>query len=186
MGLVHDAAKSAGAALKPVRAGDDKLIRHKIAPMPDQIIVTSPAFTEQSRLPVLMTADADGTVSPPVLAWSNLPAESKSIVVVCEDPDAPLPEPFVHWIMYGIPVSAPAIDAQTSSAWGQGKNSKLRLGYLPAAPPPGHGVHHYHFQIFALDTGSDFAPGVGRSALIELVAGHVLAWGELVGTYERS
>ena len=57
--------------------------------------------------------------------------------------------------------------------------------FTPAAPPAGHGVHHYHFQVFALDTEIELQDGAGRHTLLEAMRGHVVTWGELVGTYER-
>ena len=92
----------------------------------------------------------------------------------------------MHWIVYGIPTYARSLDGRTPAIAKQGKNSKLHNGFTPAAPPPGHGLHHYHVQIFALDVPTDLPPGVGRGALVDHMRGHVLAWGELVGTYERT
>lgn len=185
MGITHQVAAAVGDALEGARAGDEKLLSRKIAAaMKAEITVTSPAFSDGSRLPVSGTVDGDG--SPPALAWTHLPSGTRSVLLVCEDPDAPFPDPFVHWMVYGIPASVRSVDARTSGQFAQGKNTKLGTGFTPAAPPPGHGVHHYHFQVFALDCASDFEPDDGRGAIIDLVQGHVLAWGELVGTYERT
>ena len=94
-------------------------------------------------------------------------------------------EPFVHWSVYGIPASAHDVDAQTQHDYRLGTNGKSEPGYAPAAPPSGDGLHHYHFQVFALDQPLELAEGAERSALLEAMTGHVLAWGEIVGTYER-
>jgi Raf kinase inhibitor-like YbhB/YbcL family protein len=134
-------------------------------------------------LPISVTRDGAG--DPPELVWESLPAGTKSIAVVVEDPDAPRPEPFVHWIVYGIPPSAVSLDATTLLAARQGKNSALRRGYAPPSPPPGHGVHHYHFQVIALDFPIAYADDVGKRELLATMLGHVLGWGEIVGTYER-
>ena len=93
------------------------------------------------------------------------------------DPDAPFPEPYVHWMVYGI-----APNASFGERYNEGKNSKLAIGFTPAAPPRGHGLHHYHFEVFALDAATDYDPGVGRSQLLEQMKGHVLGWGEVIGT----
>ncbi len=184
MGTAEKVARSVGSALKGVHAGDEKLMSRKVAAgMNPEVTVTSPAFTDGSPLPVASTVDGDG--APPAIVWTNLPRGTKSVLLVCEDPDAPFPKPFVHWMVYGIPASVSFVDGRTSSRFMQGKNTKLATEFTPAAPPPGHGVHHYHFQVFALDCGPDLPPHEGRSALIELAEGHVLGWGELVGTYER-
>jgi Raf kinase inhibitor-like YbhB/YbcL family protein len=123
--------------------------------------------------------------APPAISFTGMPEAAKSVVIVCEDPDAPQLEPFVHWLVYGVPASVGAVDAQTQHDYRLGKNSKSEQGYTPAAPPPGHGVHHYHFQVFALDIELDLAAGADREALFQGMTGHVLSWGEIVGTYER-
>jgi Raf kinase inhibitor-like YbhB/YbcL family protein len=184
MGIAHDAVKAVGRTLENVRAGVDKLLARKVAPgLPPRIAVASSVFGADGPLPRASTAEGEGT--PPPLAWANAPSGTRSFVVVCEDPDAPSPDPFVHWIAYGIPATARGLDAQSVSDWKQGKNSKLSVGFTAAAPPPGHGVHHYHFQVFALDEALDVDAGAGRAELLDRMQGHVLAWGELVGTYKR-
>jgi Raf kinase inhibitor-like YbhB/YbcL family protein len=186
MGIAHDVTKAVGNAARNVHAGVDKLVSRRLASsMAPQLLVRSPAFGNGARLPICCTADGAGIA--PALGWTREreDAQTKSFVIVCEDPDAPFPEPFVHWIAYGIAADATSLDPRTTSGFKEGKNSKLAIGFTPAAPPAGHGVHHYHFQVFALDTLVDLEPGLGRSALLALMNGHVLAWGELVGTYEQ-
>jgi phosphatidylethanolamine-binding protein (PEBP) family uncharacterized protein len=68
----------------------------------------------------------------------------------------------------------------------EGRNSTLRDGWTGPNPPPGHGVHHYHFELFALDSPLDVDEDAGRDALVRAMRGHVLASGDLVGTYERA
>lgn len=186
MGIAEQATEALGHAIRNVHAGAEKLISRKVAAaMPPQIVVTSPAFVDEGKLPLACTVDGAGT--PPALGWNfaNAGALTKSFVLVCEDPDAPFPEPFVHWIVYAIPPSATLLDARTIAQAREGKNSRLDVGFTAADPPPGHGLHHYHFQVLALDVETDFEPGLGRSALIAHLKNHVIAWGEIVGTYER-
>lgn len=185
MGIAHDAVKAVGHALHSVHAGKGKLAaRRTVEELPPTIQVTSTAFLPGARVPTVSSADGEGV--PPPLAWTGVPASARSIVVVVEDPDAPFPEPFVHWLIYGIPATATGVTGQTCDSFVQGKNSMLKSGFAPVAPPPGHGSHDYHFQVFALDSDVVLAPGAGRGALVDAMKGHVLAWGELVGTYERS
>lgn len=185
MGIAHKTAAAVGHAISGVHAGDDKLASHKLAgQLPATITVQSPDFNAGEALPISSTIDGAG--EPPALSWDAVPSDTVSLVLICEDPDAPFPEPFVHWIAYAIPATTRAIATPLPSAVIEGQNSTLKSGYTPAAPPPGHGLHHYHFQLFALDTVSTLEPNVGRSALLEHMRGHVLAWGELVGTYQRS
>jgi len=183
MGVVHDAARAVGHTLQNIRAGASTLTSHGlVGSMPPRISVSS-AFPWGGTLPIASTADGAGV--PPPLTWSRIPSATRSIVVLCEDPDAPFPEPFVHWIVYDIPPTATCLDEEAAAACKQGKNSKLSTGFTPAAPPPGHGVHHYHFQVFALDVPTDWEEGLGRRAIVERMRDHVLEWGEIVGTYAR-
>ncbi|HKO53173.1 MAG TPA: YbhB/YbcL family Raf kinase inhibitor-like protein [Polyangiaceae bacterium] len=184
MGIVHEVSVAAGHAMQGIRAGNDKLASHKLAAaLAPEIEVHSVAFEPGLALPISCTIDGVG--APPALGFTNIPAAARSLVVLCEDPDAPQLEPFLHWSVYGIPSSASDVDAQTQHDYRIGENSRSELGYTPAAPPPGHGLHHYHFQVFALDVPLELAPGAERDALLEAMTGHVLAWGEIVGTYER-
>jgi Raf kinase inhibitor-like YbhB/YbcL family protein len=185
MGIAHKAASAVGHAISGVHAGADKLASHKLAAqLPATLQLRSPDFNAGEALPISCTVDGAG--QPPALSWDAPPKDTVSLALICEDPDAPFPEPFVHWIVYAIPATTRAIATPLPSAARQGQNSTLKSGYTPAAPPPGHGVHHYHFQLFALNTVSQLEPNVGRGALLEHMRDHVLAWGELVGTYQRS
>ena len=172
-----------GRAVSRLRAGENHLAWQDVArEAPRKIEVTSPAFTDGAELP--RAATVDGAGSPVPLAFANVPEAARSLVVVCEDPDAPLPAPFVHWLVAGIPPEANGIASGASFV--EGKNSALSVGFTPAAPPIGHGVHHYHFQVFALDATPAVLRGVGRGELLDAIRGHVVAWGDLVGIYQRS
>ncbi|HEY4159174.1 MAG TPA: YbhB/YbcL family Raf kinase inhibitor-like protein [Polyangiaceae bacterium] len=184
MGIAHDLADSIGSALESARAGNEKLASRylNLGGLP-RLAVVSSAFKDGAVLPKRCTADGEGT--PPDLQWTGAPEGTRSFVVLCEDPDAPALKPFVHWLAYGIPAETGTLDDQAASRALLGKNSNRKLGFTGAAPPPGHGVHHYHFQVFALDVTPELEPGIGRSTLLDTLRDHVLAWGELVGTYER-
>jgi Raf kinase inhibitor-like YbhB/YbcL family protein len=182
MGLAESAAFTVGKALRGWRAGELKLASRKLGlRAPGAITVTSPAFAHREMLPLSATADGDGV--PPPIAWQGVPSFARALVLVCEDPDVPFPKPFVHWLVYGISASADGSLATASHL--EGKNSMMTRGFTPAAPPHGHGRHRYHFQLFALDRQLELAAGAGRSALLEAMRGHVVAWGELIGAYER-
>ncbi|MEI9938278.1 MAG: YbhB/YbcL family Raf kinase inhibitor-like protein [Pseudomonadota bacterium] len=184
MGIAHDVTVVAGHAIQGIRAGAEKLASHKLAPgLAPAIEVRSVAFEPDAPLPISCTIDGVG--APPPLSFDGVSEAANSLVVLCEDPDAPQLEPFVHWFVYGIPSSASSVDAQTQHDYRIGENGQAALGYTPAAPPPGHGLHHYHFQVFALDVALDLAPDAKRAELFEQATGHVLSWGEIVGTYER-
>jgi Raf kinase inhibitor-like YbhB/YbcL family protein len=184
MGIAHEVSVVAGHVISGLHAGDKKLAAHKVAEgMPPSIEVRSVAFDAGTPLPISCTVDGVG--APPPLSFHGVPESASSLVVLCEDPDAPFPEPYLHWIVFDIPGVAEDLDAQSQISYRSGKNSKLEPGYTPAAPPPGHGLHHYHFQVFALDLKPGLEPDVGRGDLLDAMKGHVLAWGEIIGTYER-
>jgi Raf kinase inhibitor-like YbhB/YbcL family protein len=187
MGIGHEIGQTFGHALKDVRARTERIVSRRLAgTMPPRVSVTSPEFAHGESLPVASTVDGVGRA--PTVAWSGLPPGTKSVALVCEDPDAPFREPFVHWLAYGIAPGTLSVgpDAASGDAIHFGKNTKHGIGYTPSAPPPGHGVHHYHFQVFALDTPVDLDPGADRATLVARMKDHVVGWGELVGTYERN
>lgn len=172
----------AGRVLRNVHAGTDKLASRRLVPdLTPSIALTSPLFAHGDRLPIACTLDGDGVA--PSLSWEAMRGAASSFALICEDPDAPFPQPFVHWIVYDIPGHVQGIEPV--HPWPHGKNSLLQLGYAGASPPPGHGTHHYHFQLFALDLPRLPAMALGRRALLSALRGHVVAWGELVARYGR-
>jgi len=184
MTLSHRVARIAGEALSPVRAGTERLASRRFDLAVPKLSVTSDWFEDGAPLPARCTVDGEGV--PPPLRWSEPPAEARELVLICEDPDAPLAEPFVHWLVYDIQAEARSLDAASATHARVGQNSKLDLAFAPAAPPPGHGQHHYHFQLFALDAPLALDRGEGRTKVLEAMEGHVIAYGELVGTFTRA
>jgi len=113
---------------------------------------------------------------------------------VVEDPDAPMAEPFVHWLLWNVPGTATELPAGLSRVVRppelpgavQGHNSGGKLGWHGTQPPEGHGVHHYHFQLFALSATLDhLGPNTSLEELVNALKGLTIASGQLVGTYER-
>ncbi len=158
----------------------------------DMIIeLKSDAFGQDEAIPRQYTGEGKD-LSPP-LRWTGLPAGTRQLALVVDDPDAPRAEPWVHWVMYNIPAETRDLpegipgEQKVSTPAGavQGKNSWGRIGYGGPMPPPGHGVHHYYFKLYALDSELDLKPGLDKKALLEALGGHVLGRGELIGTYER-
>jgi Raf kinase inhibitor-like YbhB/YbcL family protein len=151
----------------------------------------SRSFTEGQPIPARHTGDGDDLS--PELKWSGLPKGTLELALIVDDPDAPRPEPWVHWVIYKIPADATGLpeglpaDATLKSPAGalQGKNSWGTIGYRGPAPPKGHGRHHYHFKLYALDTPLAVGPGLDKAQLMAAMSGHVLSHAELVGTYER-
>jgi Raf kinase inhibitor-like YbhB/YbcL family protein len=158
---------------------------------PMTIEVTSTAFAEGKVIPKKYTGEGED-VSPP-LAWSSLPEGTKQIALICDDPDAPRPQPWVHWVIYNMPADTTGLpegvprDARLKAPAGalQGENSwdSDNIGYRGPLPPKGS--HRYYFKLYALDVQLSLAPGLDKDALLKKVEGHVLAQGQLMGTYER-
>jgi len=178
-----------GKTLSRVRPGLDRLVcaRSDLAMVPESIVLDSPAFAHGRALPARFTADGEG-ISPP-LRWSNLPDDTRSLILIVEDADSPTPSPLVHAIATGIPITkAGLFEGELAPHEGGpviGKNSYLKPAWLPPDPPPGHGTHRYVFQLFALDYGPKFESHPGRSAVLRALEDHVLASGQLIGTYKR-
>jgi Raf kinase inhibitor-like YbhB/YbcL family protein len=151
------------------------------------IRVTSTAFADGQEIPTQYTSDAEGVS--PAIKWTPGPSGTQSYALICEDPDAPTPQPWVHWLVYDIPAdqtslneSLPKIKTLPSGA-SQGKNSSGAPGYYGPRPPSG--THRYYFSVFALDRKLDLAPGATKADLVEAMEGHVLAHGVLMGVYTR-
>ena len=150
--------------------------------------VTSTAFREGETIPTKYTGDGED-VSPP-LRWDEAPPGTKSFALICDDPDAPRSTPWVHWVLYNLPADkhklAEALPAKETLPNGarQGKNDFGKIGYGGPAPPRGK-PHRYFFQVYALDSTLDLAAGATKQQLEQSVKGHVLAHGQLVGTYAR-
>ena len=163
------------------RAGDEQLALRILAP-PAGLTVLSDTFVTGWPLPA--TAGADfGNKSPP-LRWTSVPEQARSLALIVEDPDAPTVKPFVHWLIWNIDTSVTELKTGARFAV-EGRNSTLRKGFAGAAPPRGDRPHRYHFQLFALDRLLELPAGTGRGKLLAAMRGHVLASGELVGTYAR-
>lgn len=181
-----------GHALHGVRAGLDKIVFNTLGMRQGMASITlsSMAFVDHAPLPSRYTADGEG-VSPP-LQWTGLPPGSASLLLIVEDADSPTPNPLVHAIVVGLPaqdgaVAEAAIPGADSEGAGLhvGRNSALQAAWLPPDPPPGHGVHRYAFQLFALDGTPVFSETPGRDEIVDALRAHAIASGLLIGTCER-
>jgi Raf kinase inhibitor-like YbhB/YbcL family protein len=144
--------------------------------------LTSDAFQNGQSIPVQYTCD--GTDQVPALHWSDPPAGTKSFALAVDDPDAPSGT-FRHWGVFDIPASARSIGGG-QKAGTEVTNDFGKPGYGGPCPPKGHGVHHYHFKLFALNTDHlDLGPDAKVADLEKEAGKHLIGQGELVGTYER-
>lgn len=152
--------------------------------------LSSPAFAPNASIPMLHTCDGRD-VSPP-LQWSGLPAGTKSLALVVDDPDAPDPAAprvtWVHWVLYNLPVGTDGLPAgvdaaQLPAGTREGINDWKRTGYGGPCPPIGR--HRYFHKLYALDTVLADLGQPDKGQLLKAIEGHVLAQAELVGTYQR-
>jgi Raf kinase inhibitor-like YbhB/YbcL family protein len=150
--------------------------------------LTSAAFKDGAEIPARNTCDA-ANVSPP-LTWSGVPANTKSLVLIVDDPDAPDPRAprtvWVHWVVYNLPVDSPGLPegaTRLPSPAHSGINDFGKTGYGGPCPPIGR--HRYFFKLYALDASLGDLGKATKARVEAAMAGHVLAQAQLVGTYQR-
>jgi Raf kinase inhibitor-like YbhB/YbcL family protein len=151
----------------------------------------SPAFKSGETIPRRYTADGED-LSPP-LNWTQAPAGTQAFALICDDPDAPRGEPWLHWLAYDLPATLAELpealptngDVREPVRFRQGRNSWEKTGYGGPAPPRKRGVHHYIFTLHALAQPTALPAGVGKAEVLKVIEGHVLASATLVGLYER-
>jgi hypothetical protein len=179
--------------LRNVHAGQDKLAWNDsvLAGVPASIVLSSSAFASGETIPTRYAGRGAGdNVSPP-LAWSNVPPEAAELVLILEDPDAPMPRPFVHLIATGIDpqtddLSEGALsNAEKPAGLCLGRNTAGRAAYMGPRALRGHGPHRYVFQLFALDSRLNFDNPPKLAELKKAMQGHVLAQGRLDGFLRR-
>ena len=152
--------------------------------------VESPAFADGDEIPLAHTDYGNGLS--PALTWGDVPAGTRSFAIVLEDPDVRQNAPFVHWLLYNLPGNLRELpesippDSPLTEFGGalQGRASNGTIGYFGPRPPTQDKPHHYHFQVFSLDSFLDLPSGADREQLVKAMAGHVLAKGALVGLCE--
>jgi Raf kinase inhibitor-like YbhB/YbcL family protein len=122
----------------------------------------------------------------PDIRWTILPDKIRSFALLVEDPDAPGAAPFVHWIAYGIPRGVQSLPLKRGGIRiEEGINGSGSTGYYGPHPPKGDPPHHYHFEVFALDTFPALPAGANRDALVAAMAHHVVASGQFIATYQE-
>jgi Raf kinase inhibitor-like YbhB/YbcL family protein len=149
--------------------------------------ITSTAFEHEAMIPSKYTCDGQDISHD--LSWTGVPEGAKSLVLINDDPDAPVGL-WVHWVLYNIPPHSTGlpegVDKKTPSLPDgsvQGTNSWGRTGYGGPCPPGG--THRYFFKLYALDTVLDLPPGAKKDAVEKAMKGHVLAEAVLMGRYAR-
>lgn len=164
----------------------------------DQMQLSSPAFKDGEMIPRKFTCD--NTDISPQLTISNVPQKTKSLALICDDPDAPMGV-WIHWIIFNLPPGitglpegisrdiSPVIGPDSTVKVTQGINDFRRFGYGGPCPPRGS-THRYFFKLYALDILLDFdrqqiSKGISAEVLSQKMEGHVLASTQLMGKYKR-
>ena len=149
--------------------------------------MSSSAFQEGKSIPQQYTGDGRN-ISPP-LRWGDPPAGTRSLALICEDPDAPRGT-FTHWVAFNLPAEsrelAEGVPGEETLPNGttQGTNDFGKVGYGGPKPPPGK-PHHYFFKLYALDQPVELRPGATKAQLLAAVKGHVLGEAQVMGTFAR-
>ncbi len=154
------------------------------------LTLTSTSFQHEGMIPQRHTCEGEDIS--PQLAWTGLPANTQSLVLIVDDPDAPDPQApkmtWVHWVIYNLPASAAQLPEGVAAAdlpagTLQGLNNWMRTGYGGPCPPIGR--HRYFHKLFALDTRLADLKNPDKAALEKAMQGHVLAHAELMGLYQK-
>jgi Raf kinase inhibitor-like YbhB/YbcL family protein len=152
-----------------------------------KLVVSSTAFESGQPIPTKYSCQGDD-VSPP-LKWDGAPVKTKSFAVICDDPDAP-GGTWVHWVIYNLPADAPLLPENTPKSEtlpngaAQGRNSFQNIGYGGPCPPGGK-AHRYIFKVYALDAKLTLQGPPAKEELLAAMRGHMVAQGQLTGTYKR-
>jgi Raf kinase inhibitor-like YbhB/YbcL family protein len=142
--------------------------------------ITSPSFKQNDFIPVVYTCE--GKSINPAISIKNIPARTRTLAVIVEDPDAPRGT-FDHWVVWNIPPLSTVPEGRSPGV--EGKNSSGGIGYTGPCPPAATGVHHYHFQVYALDAQLKLKRGADKLQLKEAMKNHILSEGELIGLAEK-
>ena len=151
------------------------------------LLIHSTDFTANEPIPIAYTCSRDN--KSPALAWSGVPATTKTLALIVRDPDAPMGS-YVHWVLYNLPANVSGLPAAVPTtptiAQGaeQGVNGRGISGYQGPCPPPGP-AHHYHFKLYALDSKLNLPSGSTADEVEQAMNGHVLGSAELIGTFSR-
>jgi Raf kinase inhibitor-like YbhB/YbcL family protein len=155
------------------------------------LTLSSNAFAQHGKIPARFTCEGDDTS--PDLNWQGIPAKTRSLVLIVDDPDAPDPKApqrtWVHWVVYNLPPDATGLPEGATSAdlppgTGEGLNDWKRSGYGGPCPPVGR--HRYFHKLYALDRELAVRDRPTKADVEAAMAGHIIEQAELVGTYEKS
>ena len=153
-----------------------------IPDIPRRMKLASTAFKNNGQIPAKYTCDGEN-ISPP-LSITELPQGTQSLVLIVDDPDAPVGT-FTHWLVWNIDPQTTLISEGNVPEFAvQGKNDFGKNEWGGPCPPSG--THHYQFELHALDQKLDFAPTIDKDNLEKAMQGHILSYAQLIGLYQRN
>ena len=150
-----------------------------------EIVLKCSAFKHDETIPIQFTCQGDN-ISPP-FEWSIPPDNTKSMILIAEDPDAP--HGWIHWVLFNIPPHTREIPENCPRTYElkdgsyQGMNDFREIGYGGPCPPSG--IHRYYFRIYAVDIILHAHLNMTKEDLMSQIRGHVLATGEYMGRYGK-
>ncbi len=145
------------------------------------LAIDSPAFVHEQPIPSKYSCQGED-INPP-LHIDEVPKGTKTLVLIMDDPDAPMGT-WNHWIMWNIPPKSQIEENSVPKGAVQGKNSWNRNDYGGPCPPSG--THRYYFRLYALDKTLDLPPSAGKKDVETAMKGHILAEAVLMGTFKKS
>jgi Raf kinase inhibitor-like YbhB/YbcL family protein len=140
--------------------------------------ITSPSFNNNQSIPKKFTCD--GKDINPALNFSNIPDNARSLVLIVDDPDAPVGT-WTHWVVFNIPIIE---RIEENSIPGKEAGNDFGRNNYGGPCPPG-GTHRYFFKVYALDINLNLEEGVSRSEVEDAMKGHILDSSQLIGLYKR-
>lgn len=138
-------------------------------------------FENNDQIPSKYTCDGQDLA--PELIISDVPTGTKELVLIVDDPDAPIGT-FVHWLLYNLPPETTKIDNNNlPSGTKQGFTDFRKNGWGGPCPPSG--VHRYFFKLYAIDKTLDLPEGANKAKLENSIKGHIIEQAQLIGLYKR-
>lgn len=172
---------------QPVSTSSDSTVPETIGEeVAMSLDLTSSAFTQGQPIPEKYSCRGDDVS--PALTWNDPPEGTQAFALIVDDPDAPAGT-WVHWVIFNIPASARGLSEGIPSGESlpdgslQGRNSSGTTGYNGPCPPSG--THRYFFKLYALDEMLGISAGANKGELEKAMVGHILARGELMGTFSK-
>jgi Raf kinase inhibitor-like YbhB/YbcL family protein len=146
-----------------------------------RFMLSSPAFQDTGMMPKVISCQGEN--KSPELVWRAMPAGTRSLTLIMDDPDAPGNTPFTHWVLYDIPERTTKL-VQSTDVGISGLNSLNNAGYMGPCPPSG--LHRYYIRLYALDVPTLGLPaGATRAEVEKALKGHVIGVADLMGRYEQ-